>query len=140
MEKHLSKEESEAVFKSGMMSVFNEKRAGLGDIGESIWGLIGNSAGLIRDLGIYGTMTGALGGVGYNILKERLTEQDPKDEFNRKVETVLANRKRELEDMKWMSRVRSMRDELRRDYKKMTPEEYSKKYNELVAALDERKA
>lgn len=144
IEKYLSKEEADAVFKGGIMSVISEKRAGiLGDIkdaGTSLLSLGQHGVGMVRDLGIYGVLTGALSGAGYNIVKDKLTEQDPRDEFNRKVEKILASRKRELEDAKWMTKVRGMRDELRRDYKKMTPEEYAKKYNELVSALDERGA
>ena len=39
-----------------------------------------------------------------------------------------------------MAKVRGMRDELKRGYKKMTTDEYAAKYNELMEALDERRA
>lgn len=85
-----------------------------------------------------GAGTGALAGGVYNTLKDSLQHEDPKTKMNRKIEAMFKNRKRELEDAKWMDRVRAMRDELKRSYKKMTPEEYRQKYDALVAALDER--
>lgn len=92
----------------------------------------------IMNLVAAGAGTGALAGGAYNILKDSLQQEDPKTKMNRKIEAMFKNRKRELEDAKWMDRVRLMRDELKRSYKKMTPEEYRQKYDALVAALDER--
>lgn len=136
----LSEEEAKAIFMEGAKSAMPEKQAQLGDIASGIWNAAKGSAGLIRDLGIYGALGGVLTGAGYNIIKDRVTAPSPEDEFNHKVEQIVANHKRELEDAKWMDRVRGMRDELSRNYKKMAPEEYAKKYNALVSALDERRA
>ena len=136
----LSEEEAKAIFMEGAKSAMPEKRAQLGDIASGIWDAAKGSAGLIRDFGIYGALAGVLSGAGYNIIKDRVTAPSPEDEFNNKVRQIVENRRRELEDSKWMERVRGMRDELSRNYRKMTPEEYSKKYNALVAALDERRA
>ena len=139
-EECLSKELAETMFMAGVESVMSKKASPVSDIGNGFAALGRGGASLLKDLGIYGVMTGALSGAGYNLIKDRMQETSPKDEFNRKVQAMIASRKRELEDAKWMERVRGMRDELRRNYKKMTPEEYSKKYNDLVSALDERRA
>ena len=136
----LSEEEAKAIFIEGAKSAMPEKQAQIGDFLGGLWNAAKGSAGLIRDLGIYGALGGALTGAGYNIIKDRITAPSPEDEFNHKVERIVTNHKRELEDAKWMDRVRGMRDELARNYKKMTPEEYAKKYNALVSALDERRA
>ena len=87
---------------------------------------------------ILGGGIGALGATGYDAIKERLTSEDPEAKYNAEVEAMYINKKRELEDAKWMTRVREMRDDLRRNHKKMSNEEYTKKYNDLVKALDER--
>jgi hypothetical protein len=140
----LNEEEAKAIFMEGAKSVMPEKQAGIldsiGKIGEGAFGALKGGAGLMRDFGIYGALAGVLSGAGYNIIKDRVTAPSPEDEFNNKVKQIVANRRRELEDSKWMERVRGMRDELSRNYRKMTPEEYSEKYNALVAALDERRA
>ena len=85
-----------------------------------------------------GGATGVLGATAYDVLKERLSGEDPETKFSNEVEAMYANKKRELDDARWMDRVRGMRDELKRGYKKMTPKEYRKKYDELMEALDER--
>ena len=74
------------------------------------------------------------------MLKENVASDDPKAELNAKIEAMYKGRQKELEDAKWMAKVRGLRDELKRSYKKMTTDEYTTKYNELVAALDERRA
>jgi len=132
---------SSVFFKKGFDSLLEEKRASMAEeVGDAVGSVASGGAGLLKDLAIYGTLTGVIGGTAYNIVKDNLTKQDPKDRFNDKVERIIKNRKREREDAKWMDRVRGMRAELIRDYKKMSPEEYSAKYNALVNALDERKA
>ena len=140
----LSEEEAKAIFMEGAKSVMPEKQADIldsvGKIGTGAVDAVKGSVGLMRDFGIYGALAGVLSGAGYNIIKDRITAPSPEDEFNNKVKQIVANRRRELEDSKWMERVRGMRDDLSRNYRKMTPEEYSEKYNALVAALDERRA
>jgi hypothetical protein len=91
-------------------------------------------------LALLGTGTGVLGATAFDILKENVSGDDPNAELNTKIEAMYNNRKKELEDAKWMSKVRRIRDELKRDYKKMTSEEYELKYNELMEALNERMA
>lgn len=86
-----------------------------------------------------GLGTGAATGAAYNIIKNRLTDDDPQTKLNNKLEAMYSNKKRELEDAKWMDRIRGMRDDLARNHKKMSQEEYEAKYNALVSALDERK-
>lgn len=85
-----------------------------------------------------GGATGVLGATAYDVLKERLSSEDPETKFSNEVEAMYTNKKRELDDAKWMSRVLAMRDELRRGHKKMTAKEYRKKYDELIGALEER--
>jgi len=140
----LSKEEAKAIFMEGAKSAMSEKQADIldsvGKLGTGAVDVLKGGAGLMRDFGIYGALAGVLSGAGYNIIKDRITAPSPEDEFNNKVKQIVENRRRELEDSKWMERVRGMRDELSRNYRKMTPEEYSEKYNALVAALDERRA
>lgn len=94
--------------------------------------------GAVGKLALLGAGTGILGATAYDILKENVSGDDPKAELNAKIEAMYNNRKKELEDAKWMGKVRGMRDELKRGYKKMTSEEYESKYNELVEALNER--
>lgn len=96
--------------------------------------------GSLGTLALLGSGTGILGATAYDILKENVSSDDPKAELNAKLEAMYNNRKKELEDAKWMAKVRRMRDELKRGYKKMTSEEYESKYNELMEALDERMA
>lgn len=86
-----------------------------------------------------GGVSGVIGANLYDAIKDRVTEDDPETKFNVDMEAMYRGRARELEDSKWMAKVRSMRDELRRGYKKMTPQEYRGKYNALLAALDERR-
>ena len=140
----LSEEEAKAIFMEGARSAMPEKQADIldsvGKLGAGAVDVLKGGAGLMRDFGIYGALAGVLSGAGYNIIKDRVTSPSPEDEFNNKVRQIVENHRRELEDSKWMERVRGMRDELSRNYRKMTPEEYSEKYNALVAALDERRA
>lgn len=92
----------------------------------------------IKNLTSAGILAGAVAGGAYNTLKDNMQQEDPKTRMNRKIEAIFRNRKRELEDAKWMDRVRSMRNELKSSYRKMSPEEYREKYDALVSALDER--
>lgn len=91
-------------------------------------------------LGLYGLGTGTVAGVGYNLVKDRLEQESPEEEYNRKLEAMYKARSRELDDSKWIRKVKAMRDELKRGYKHMTTKEYTEKYNALLDALDERSA
>lgn len=165
VDKILGKEQAEDIFFASMLTgIMTEKKAheilpemekdafgvseliaGLKTLGRltaaGASGIIGTAAAVpkgIMHLVAAGAGTGALAGSVYNTLKDSLQKEDPKTKMNRKIEAMFKNRKRELDDAKWMDRVRSMRDDLKRSYKKMTPEEYRQKYDALVAALDER--
>lgn len=96
--------------------------------------------GAVGKLALLGAGTGIIGATAYDVLKENVASDDPKAELNAKIEAMYKGRQKELEDAKWMAKVRGLRDELKRSYKKMTTDEYTTKYNELVAALDERRA
>lgn len=87
-----------------------------------------------------GGVSGVLGATAYDVVKDLVSREDPETKYNAKIEELYNNKKRELEDAKWMSRVIAMRDELKRDSKKMSQEEYESKYKGLMAALDERMA
>lgn len=85
-----------------------------------------------------GASTGSLGALAYDAIKERVSREDPETKFNNDMEAMYNLRTKEKEDAKWMSKIVSMRDDLRRNYKKMSTEEYSRKYKALVDALNER--
>lgn len=159
---YLGKEQANELFSAGFMdAMFDaklEKKAEAGLTWAKVLsalkgaGKAGASAGAgateivsklissIPGLAISGMGVGALGAIGYNTVKDQLTERSPKEELSAKLDAMYENRTKELESDKWMDRVRSMRDELKRGYKKMSVEEYSAKYKALVDALDERKA
>lgn len=89
---------------------------------------------------VAGLGTGAVAGAAYNTIKNRMASDDPQARLNNRIEALYVNKKRELDDAKWMSRIRSIRDDLKRGYKKMPAEEYEAKYNELVSALKEKES
>lgn len=147
----LTKEQSAECFKAGFASWFAEKRAGSGfilapyvkDIAGLLKGVWSGGKELLNAAGTataMGAGTGVLGALAAEAIKEQLTREDPKAKLSGKLEKLYASKSREVDDSRWMSRVRAMRDELRRGYKKMTVAEYTDKYNNLVKALDERKA
>lgn len=159
LEMYLNKDEKSACVKVGFVdrTIANmhkksiEKSAGgwevLKDLVGAATSAVGTGAGLVADYAklfpqffLLGASSGALGGIGYHIMKERMAEKDPREDLQRKIESIYKNKARELSDSRWMDKVRSMKDDLVRNHKKMSTEEYTEKYNALVSALDERKA
>lgn len=151
MSECLTKEQSEECFRAGFMSMLNEKVAAGGfaiapylkdfaSIGGSLVNGAKNLWGAAKDSMILGGSTGVLGALGYDVIKEQLTQDDPKVKLRDDIKAIYARKAKELEDSKWMERVRGMRDELVRGYKKMTLDEYREKYDALIKALDERRA
>lgn len=137
----LSKEEYDKAFASGFKSVIAEKQAGiLGDIAHGGKSVLTGLAGLPKDLMLYGSMAGLATGIGGQMLADQLTQESPEEELNRTLESMYSAKRKELEDSKWMSRVRAMRADLMANRKKMSVEEYTIKYNALIDALNERKA
>ena len=164
VEQYLGRETADDIFFSAMLSgMIPEKQAS--DLAEGIHkgaqvmdalkkalgalGSIGKGFGYAADavktippvLGgtaIGGAATGVLGATVYDILKERVSQEDPEAKFNSDIENLYTHKKREVEDARWMNRVRAMRDELKRGYKKMPTEEYAAKYKALMDALNER--
>lgn len=147
----LTKEQSAECFKAGFLSWFAEKRAQHGvalapyikDIGGLLKGMWSGGKELLNAAGTavaMGAGSGVLGALATDVIKELLTREDPKAKLSGELEKLYASKSRETEDSRWMARVRAMRDELRRGYKKMTVAEYTDKYNNLIKALDERKA
>lgn len=109
---------------------------GLTGAGIKLFKFIPSSLGWTAALGIG---AGALGESAFDIIKERTSHEDPEAKLNEDIEAIYNSKTREANDSKWMAKVRKMRDELRRGYKKMSVDEYTKKYNDLMDALDERK-
>ena len=164
VDKILGKRLSDDIFFSAMLSgMATEKQASdmldsiekdggasLLDWAKGIGGALAAGGGMITDtakavpsalgwLALLGASSGGLGAMGYDVIKDRVSEEDPETKFNSKIEASYAGKEKELEDSRWISKVRAMRDELRRGYRKMTSKEYAKKYNALMAALDEKK-
>jgi len=106
---------------------------------KAVGDVIKNAPTVIGTSILGGAGVGAIGAMAYDAIKENVSHEDPEVEFNRKIEEIYRNKKLEKEDAKWIKRVRTLRDELRRGYKKMSTEEYSRKYKALMDALDERK-
>ena len=170
VEKYLGDEQASDIFLSAMLSrLMTEKQASdfvegmekyskdgsvLGGMGKFFGGLgkgfknvVGGGIDIAKFLpsaigwtAALGAGSGVLGASAYDIIKERTSHEDPEAQLNEDIEAMYNSKSREKNDSKWMARVRRMRDELRRGYKKMSVDEYTKKYNELLDALDERKA
>lgn len=158
VEKYLGQEQADEIFSAGFMDAMSdavsEKRASWAKVlaflkgaGKATVGVGGHAVdaahkiiSTVPGLAVAGLSTGALGAIGYNAIKDNLMENSPKEELDAKIDAMYSNRTKELESAKWMDRVRAMRDELKRGYKKMSVEEYTQKYQALVDALDERKA
>ena len=166
VEQYLGRETADDIFFSAMLSgLLPQKQASnliqsfqkeaavdwgavtkaIGSIGKEITGGLGHVWGAAKSIptalgytALGGAASGVLGATVYDILKERVSQEDPEAKFNSDIEHLYAHKKREAEDAKWMSRVRAMRDELKRGYKKMTTEEYTTKYKALMDALNER--
>lgn len=165
VEKILGKEQADDIFFSAMLTgLMNEKQAseladsldkqaafdwrkfltgtGSAIVGgaKDVFSGISKTPGALGKLALIGAGTGVLGATAYDIIKDNVTNDDPKAELNAKIEAMYNSKLRELDDAKWIAKVRGMRDELKRGYKKMSTEEYAKKYNELIEALEERRA
>lgn len=87
---------------------------------------------------LLGAGTGAIGTMAYDAIKERMSQEDPETKFYSDVEALYAGKKNEKDDSAWMDRVRAMRDDLKRNMKRMSTAEYAEKYKALEKALDER--
>lgn len=161
VEKILGKKQAEDIFFSAMLTgLMTEKQAseliekyaaGKLDVLKYISGIVGGGLGMVKDtaklvppaLGwtsLLGASAGGLGAMAYDAAKERVSQEDPEAKFNADMEAFYAGKKRELEDAKWMARVRARRDRLKREGRKMDPSTYEKEYNKLISELDERKA
>lgn len=140
MQTSFDKESYDRAFEAGFKAAVAEKRADiLGDVVNGITTVGKGLAGLPKDIFWGGALTGLATGVGAQAITEHLTKESPEEELNRTLEAMYAAKRNEVADTKWMSKVRAMRAELMADRKKMSVEEYTKKYNALVDALNERK-
>lgn len=163
VEQYLGKEAADNIFFTSMLSgLIPEKQAcelavgiqkgaqvmdalkkaigALGTVGSGALTTVKSIPQILAGTALGGAATGALGATVYDILKERVSQEDPEAKFNSDIEHLYTHKKREIEDARWMSRVRALRDELKRGYKKMTTEEYATKYKALTDALNERSA
>lgn len=161
VEQYLGRETADDIFFSAMLSgMITEKQASdlaegihksaqvvdalkkaigaLGTIGSGALTTVKSIPPVLGGAALGGAATGALGATVYDILKERVSQEDPEAKFNSDIEHLYTHKKREVEDARWMDRVRAMRDELKRGYKKMPTEEYASKYKALMDALNER--
>ena len=158
VEQYLGKETADDIFFSSMLAnMLNEKQASeavegiqkgaqvldeltnaFRTIGHGAMTTLKSIPPAVGGFALGGAATGAIGATIYDILKERVSQEDPETKFNSDIEKIYRHKKREIDDSRWMDRVRSMRDELKRGYKKMTTDEYASKYKELMDALDER--
>ena len=136
----LGKEAAATIMELGKADCLMEKSAKGIPVLDQIWEALKGYAALNKSMITYGGLAGIATGAGYNIIKDSLQAESPEAAKNRKVEAIYSHKARELEDADWMTRVRGMRDELARGYRKMPAKEYAEKYNALLAALDERKA
>lgn len=161
VEEILGKRQAKDIFFSAMASgMMTEKQAGefmekeakgtAFDIAKYVLGAIGSGIGAATDAvksippalswtALLGASTGGLGAMAYDVLKDRVSQEDPKAKFDAEMEAMYAGKERELNDAKWMSRVRAKRDRLMREGKKMDPAAYAKEYDSLVRELDEKK-
>ena len=148
VEKYLGRQQADDLFRASMIAeLATEKQAGvLGDVGSLLSNGVGGVLGAIKEvpsslgwLALTGAGLGTVGSLAYDAVKERMSHDDPEAEFNADIEALYEARRRELDDAKWMSKVRTMRDELKRGHKKMTTKEYAKAYKALEDALDERR-
>ena len=124
---------------AGAYEVFKGILGGVGNFLSGAGDVVTKTPAALGKLALVGLGTGLVGASAYDVIKDKVTRDDPKAELNAKIEAMYRGKTRELEDAKWMDKVRAMRDDLRRNYKKMTTEEYAEKYKALVDALDERK-
>ena len=138
----LGKDEAENIFYSSMITnLMMQKDAGFTD---KLLGGLGTAATGVAKLPLWlaalGAGTGWLGSQAYSMLKERLAGEDPESDLNEKMKGIYKLGQKELEDSKWMADIRNKRDKLKRGAKKMTVDEYAKEYDELVEALNARRA
>ena len=166
IEKYLDKDLAKDIYMAGyitgrasekracVMAHSLEKNAGNGfaALKKTLAGVVGAGSGIFSGLldaatkapkalfhtAILGSSLGALGTVGADAIKERLVQEDPEEKFDNEISDMYKYKKRESEDAKWMTRVRALRDDLKKNYKKMSLDEYTTKYNALISALDER--
>lgn len=130
-----------AGFVNGATSTWNlAKGIGGAAIGgaKDLAGALAKTPDLAIKLGLTGAFGGAVAAGAWDILRSNVTNKDPEEKLNEKIESIYKSKMRETEDAAWISRVRAMRDDLRRNYKKMPLEEYTDKYNKLMAALEEK--
>lgn len=160
VEEILGRRQAKDIFFSAMLSgmmtekqagEFMEKKAkGWLDATKYLTGLLGGGLGVVKDtvkavppaLGwtaLLGASTGGLGAMAYDVLKDRVSQEDPEAKFDTEMEAMYAGKERELKDAKWMMRIRAKRDRLMREGKKMDPDKYAKEYDSLVRDLDEKK-
>ena len=165
VEKILGEGQAEDIFFSAMITgLLNEKQASdvIGSIekgadidwkrlGSGLWDTFKGGAsaflGAIKEtpaaVGWTAALGGGLGVLGANLydsMKKRLTEEDPETKLNNEKELIYSMKERELEDSRWMGRIRRLKDALKRAArdKSVTNRKYRKDFESLLDALKER--
>lgn len=123
-----------SVFSSPIKDIWH----GAGDLVKTVWTPIEKGPKVMMTAATVGASLGALGAAAVDAVKERVTQDDPETEFKNKINNLYKQKVREQEDEKWMTHIRLLKEDLKKNYKKMPLDEYRAKYNALVSALDER--
>lgn len=152
VERILGKDIAEDIFRASIVAgLMQEKKAydaiepilkeagWMGDIASGLKNIVTGAPSAIGWTMGAGAASGVLGASLYDIVKERVSHEDPEEKFNSEVEAMYSQRARELEDAEWMAKVRAMRDDLKRGHKKMPADEYRRKYDRLMKLLESRK-
>ena len=156
VEKILGDRQAKDIFFSAMLTgILTEKQAASvmekdaslwKDILDTVGGGLGFAGKTISKIpptlgwtALLGASAGGLGAMAYDAMNERVSQEDPEKKFNDDLEILYKGKKREIEDAKWMARMRAKRDKLVREGKKMDPDTYKKEFDDLVSGLDERK-
>ena len=123
----------------GLAGTIVKLLSGAKNVAKGTLGMGVDSIKALPTVAAVGAGTGVLGAMGIDALMQRMEQDDPEARINADIDAMYSRRGRELEDAAWMEKVRGMRDELRRGYRRMPTEEYAAKYRALMDALDERK-
>lgn len=115
-------------------------------IGKAVGGLpktYEEMVSLAMKLGGIAVIGGGLAGAGYYSLKKRLAGGDKtakEMELRDRMAAMYGNKAKELKSIAWITKARKKRDELERNMKNMTTEEYAREYQNLADMFDMKDA
>lgn len=155
VEEYLSKDQLSAFFSDGVKSAVLEKRAALPykdaiDIVKNIWSggkeLLSGAwdvASKIPGAGLAtmgaGAATGVMSAMAYDIIRDELDKENPQKKLNDELEKIYLEKERERNDSEWLRKVIAKRNDLKRNGNRMSKEEYSSKYRDLIDSLIEKR-